>query len=444
MKLLPFLCLLCSCYCGFAQSLQITESTSGDLDQMLQDVIAPLDLQQVPSGYLYDRIGELPFLDALDGQTPGEANSNAARSHELFYQYLRAMDVSANNVDLPAMTAYAAARNDAQVNTQAQPLALAYTLHEYHRIRDDALDLNLLYVANDQLHDAANRPQSPYAADLAFLASTVLDEVDGPDVQFVLPAALRYGNLANTVGTVEIDFDDGQGYRSVATGTPFTISYPGSDVYTLRYRLTTPTGVYTTESYLQVNVAVQGLWAQTADLMLFLPNATVGRPDTLRVFFSSGCTNQIKRPLLAVQGFNDGVIIKGVDAEQFKEKLESRFNFLSTGVDTLLDDAGYDLVYLSFADPLASMRDNAEVVKAAVLELETRKAQAGHNEPTVVIGTSMGGAVSKYALLEMEQAGADMNVSHLFTWDSPLAGANLPLSFQYAVVQAHNFGDLRI
>ena len=58
MKLLPFLCLLCSCYYGFAQSLQITESTSGDLDQMLQDVIAPLDLDQVPSGFLYDRDAE--------------------------------------------------------------------------------------------------------------------------------------------------------------------------------------------------------------------------------------------------------------------------------------------------------------------------------------------------------------------------------------------------
>ena len=74
MKLLPFLCLLCSCYYGFAQSLQITESTSGDLDQMLQDVIAPLDLDQVPSGYLYDRIGEARQLLALDGQALTDTN----------------------------------------------------------------------------------------------------------------------------------------------------------------------------------------------------------------------------------------------------------------------------------------------------------------------------------------------------------------------------------
>ena len=61
------------------------------------------------------------------------------------------------------------------------------------------------------------------------------------------------------------------------------------------------------------------------------------------------------------------------------------------------------------------------------------KAEANSNEPTVVIGTSMGGVVSKYALLKMEQGGDEYDVSKLFTWDSPLRGAHMPLAFQYLI-----------
>ena len=71
------------------------------------------------------------------------------------------------------------------------------------------------------------------------------------------------------------------------------------------------------------------------------------------------------------------------------------------------------------------------MVKRAIQRI--RELQQG-NEDIVVIGTSMGGIIGKYALLEMEAAGQDTHVSKLFTWDSPLKGANVPLGLQMMIM----------
>ena len=40
-----------------AQSFEITYESPQDLEPVLLDILDPLDLEQVPSGYLYERIG---------------------------------------------------------------------------------------------------------------------------------------------------------------------------------------------------------------------------------------------------------------------------------------------------------------------------------------------------------------------------------------------------
>ena len=52
-------------------------------------------------------------------------------------------------------------------------------------------------------------------------------------------------------------------------------------------------------------------------------------------------------------------------------------------------------------------------------------------EETMVIGTSMGGQVARFALAWMEQQGLCHNSKLYVSFDSPHRGANVPLGIQY-------------
>ena len=95
-----------------AQTSQVTSQPMPNADSLITDVLSPLDLTQVPSGFLYDRIGEARQLLALDGQALTDTNYTIPLTYAISSDYLRHMDVSTDNVDLapldpwlPAMVA---------------------------------------------------------------------------------------------------------------------------------------------------------------------------------------------------------------------------------------------------------------------------------------------------------------------------------------------------
>ena len=83
-----------------AQTSQVTSQPMPNADSLIADVLSPLDLDQVPSGFLYDRIGEARQLLALDGQALTDTNYTIPLTYAISSGYLRHMDVSTNNVNL--------------------------------------------------------------------------------------------------------------------------------------------------------------------------------------------------------------------------------------------------------------------------------------------------------------------------------------------------------
>jgi hypothetical protein len=88
---------------------------------------------------------------------------------------------------------------------------------------------------------------------------------------------------------------------------------------------------------------------------------------------------------------------------------------------------GYDIIYLDFANGGADIRANAKVLEELINEVNHLKTG---NHPITIIGESMGGLVSRYALTDMERRGRTHNVGHYISFDSPHKGANVPVGFQ--------------
>lgn len=127
-----------------------------------------------------------------------------------------------------------------------------------------------------------------------------------------------------------------------------------------------------------------------------------------------------------------------------------------------LRDLGIDIVILNFPT-YTRPSDNTVINGGAdyiernglilVNLLETIKNDVVGNEEFIIIGPSMGGLVSRYALTYMEQNALDHQTGLWLSFDTPHLGANIPISFQYAInyiseqtgdVDMQNLRDLQL
>lgn len=153
--------------------------------------------------------------------------------------------------------------------------------------------------------------------------------------------------------------------------------------------------------------------------------------------FYDNIDGELDKPIFFVDGFdpNDS------------RKISDMYNLLDFGNsgDNLADiirDEGYDLVVLNFPNDYPSPTDgtiikggadyiqrNAYVLVELINTINGIKEVDA--EQSVIIGPSMGGLISRYALAYMEDQSLDHDMRLYLSFDAPHLGANVPIGVQY-------------
>jgi hypothetical protein len=136
------------------------------------------------------------------------------------------------------------------------------------------------------------------------------------------------------------------------------------------------------------------------------------------------------RPLIVVEGYEEPGVTQSSFDRLFKLLNGKTLNNSTENLTDYLYPAEYDLIYVDLADGSDWIQRNAYVVEEVIKKVNEMKAAAGSTEPNVVIGVSMGGVCSKYALLDMQKNGPTHDTRLFITYDSPLRGANIPIGTQ--------------
>ncbi len=193
-----------------------------------------------------------------------------------------------------------------------------------------------------------------------------------------------------------------------------------------------------------------------------------GRLD-YRIYYSTGNSAfKLRKPIIIIDGFDpqDRRRITDYDCwadgncnkhffkpleqklyQTFKDRHKSIADMMSYGgapIIPKLRDEGFDVVVVNFPTYTASngavidggadfIERNALTLASLINELNTRVAATGSNEKLVVVGPSMGGQISRYALAWMEKMGMDHNTRLWISIDSPHLGANIPIGIQSLV-----------
>jgi hypothetical protein len=374
------------------------------IDRDLAKALAPLEGRVLTTGVLYDRVIPLSGIERFDG-APGAATASRRIWRQLYDELRRASNASFQ----PPLTTIEAQAREVE-RSGVVPLALLDV--RYERLAPQALE--------------AARTTGRIASDAAlverraFAATALVDRSYRSEVRFRLDRARVFAN-AGAPRDVAIDFDDGLGYRPIDLGRDVTVRYGVPGEKTIRVRAS---GADANLAYATLTFTVEPNAAPTPDDTLHV-TATIpylgqfGTGDAY-VRLAPG-HSQITNPVIVIEGFD-------LDNSMNWEELYADLN--QQGLADSVSARGFDAIVLNFTDATDYIEKNAFVVEQLILDVQ---ALVPPSTTVAVVGASMGGLCSRYALAYMETHAIPHRVRTWIAFDSPHAGADLPLGIQYWV-----------
>lgn len=425
--------------------LHFTATAQDVLKTQLDNIFQNVNKSQVPTGYLEEYgPGMVPF-DIFNGVLTDSNRVDAPLWHAL-YGNLRASCIF-GSPNIPDFTTVNTGINS-YTNLTSQTAAIPLLLMNYSALNENAVQQNLFTVSNNQIFDVPGRTQSPYQQRLLFAAAPSIGVSNNGSITVLFRSELFYTNTGKTISNLQVDFNDGQGYRTINLNTPFTKNYTDTGYKRWRIKLNcTDASSYQcyAEFYVKriTTTGVAGRYSDGPPDIIQNFNAVPGVHSgaTVSVRFSRrGTERTLNKPLIVVEGYDASNVAPFIrtDPYNFERFLFDLDNEPSTNYDFsgALDlNAGYDLVFIDFNNGTDDILSNAALVQQVLNWVNSTKASNPNPEQNVVMGISMGGLVARYALAQMTKSPTQFPLgtqTRLFiSFDSPHRGANVPLSVQY-------------
>jgi len=263
---------------------------------------------------------------------------------------------------------------------------------KYNKFKNGVLKKGLIVRNDEGLHEGVDKSISPYEEKTVFAVS-------------VVSGGIYYGSTQtfcidpwNTPGTVvlaySINFDDGSGYRNVLNLNEIVVAYPsyGEKVITVvktyqHYGNPTPiTSISSFKIFVFEMAAIPNMqFNRTSNF------SWNGLPASYQVSVLYGFGNtSISKPIIFVEGFDptNSMNYPDIYVRLMEQNHVNRIRSL-----------GYDLIIMNFSDGGDYIQRNGMALVDLIQWVNAIKTS---DEDLVIVGASMGGIVTRYALLYME------------------------------------------
>jgi hypothetical protein len=409
-----------------------------------------LEKNRVPDGLLLDYAMEFTNLPNFNGAVLTDSNKVMAAEFFEIYNTLYLSRIHPNGFTIQSPYVF-----DSLWYNQRDTgkIVLAGLFYNYSRLRDDALSNNLITVQNEQLIDRYVNGiwQNPYQTETVFAISPSLEFYQGKNLQVVLPSTLWQTNAAASVSGISIDLGDGQGYRTLTIGQPLTLNYADTGIKVWKYRIQLTSGQYL---YSHSQVKIKNAVNENSCSGCRFGNSN---PETIpftadEAFQGTAATGFItiryrdadlglRRPLIVVEGFDAGHITNpelrfGTSTiDNFNENVF--FSGSNTLNNVLLNNLReYDIIYVDWRNGTDFLQRNALLLQTIIRWVNNNKEPlpGGGFADNVILGLSMGGPMTRWALRDMEtRLNQQHNTRMFISMDAPQQGANVPPAYQHLV-----------
>jgi pimeloyl-ACP methyl ester carboxylesterase len=274
-------------------------------------------------------------------------------------------------------------------------------------------------------------------------------------VEFLLPSSFVINNNNFDIQSIKANFNQDE-WLNIQQNMPFKISYDSPGLKKIKFEVKLTNG-QTYQLTSEINIKLK-----SGEVSLRGNNQVNDITSTLAYQgYSESQPHEGKGEYQIFLDTQDGVLDKpiflldGFDPGDGRT-IEDLYNILGYQGGNLIDDfraQGYDVVLLNFPvynrgnDIIDGGTDYIQrnaYVFIELINLINQQKQGTH--PNIVIGPSMGGLISRYALRYMEMNSMTHDTGLWFSFDSPHRGANVPIGLQHLlnfVAYGQNNADIQ-
>lgn len=400
-----------------------------------QDKAYDLLKNKTATNILYDRVYNLSKANTLDTKT-----ISATTFNQVYHEMQRA-DFS------QSLPKYEVLKAEAQLGKATKQVPLSILITDFETIKNAAIERGDIYLNSNTNFTIKPNKKDVFEKHSLNLMSALVAKSSSST--FILKEDFVFNTTNRIISSISIKTENSS-WKKITFGQPFQLSLnfsSGKQLIDYRIEFTNhqaieqsfeieinnePTDEINRNSYTLAPNAITSITATVGYQGFGETQAFVGQGEY--ELFLDTTTGVLDKPIFLVDGFDPG------DSRNSTAIYQS----LNYGAgQNLADDLraqGFDIVILNF--PVYTRANTTTVVDGGadfiqrnafiLVELINQiNAQKVGSEENVVIGPSMGGLISRYALRYMEMNSLDHQTRLYISFDSPHLGANVPIGFQH-------------
>lgn len=383
------------------------------LRTFLNDHYRSIERSPVPTGILYDLTLPISGISSFNGSDTAHAAS-LSNWLQIEFELRKAALVETG---LPLHTVF---REMGRANNREHVYSLAFLNYRFNRLREG---LPLDHAIRMDASGVISVEESALTEQRVFAVSALHAETyRGAETRFHVDLkSLYFSNDVHPLRSVKIDFDDGAGFREVSQRGDVVVRYsePGRKVIRVRAAQTDGLRLSAKCTFDVVTLTTPNpteTWTMTATI----PYNGQYSSGEAYVYLASG-HDTLTRPIVISEGFD---LYNDMNWDEFYALMNQQ-NLLET-----VHAMGYDAIILNYDDATTYVERNALLMEAL---LERVQQMIDPSRSIALVGPSMGGLTTRYALAYMEINNIPHRVRTWLSLDSPQRGANIPLGLQYWV-----------
>lgn len=406
-------------------------NTDRSFSENMTLMIEPLDKSQITTGILSDKAFVLSSMDEFNGLV-GSSNISLSRWKQIYRQLFTGLVIDTLLPSLDSLKVIA----DNHIKENTIPMIIANI--KYNNIKLSAIESNLLQYNDGKLYDVQGREQSPYDEKRFFSIVPFSGQIYQGQLNFKFDKDLIISNTEDTIIKIEVDFDDGLGLVEInlkqESENIVKINYDSLGLKTLSFIVKFSNGEVLIAKYsFSINSITSVIPDNSFSVTGYMPFGGHHGTGTAYVLYGCGSNNQLRKPIIVSDGFDPN------NERHFFDYLDYNGNS-QMGLYSLLNQnnfienarlEGFDFVILDYNGGGDYIQRNAQVLISLINNINSQLIANGSTSELIVVGPSMAGLISKYALRYMEENNLNHNTRMYISFDSPHLGANIPLGDQH-------------
>jgi pimeloyl-ACP methyl ester carboxylesterase len=404
---------------------------SGFISTFAQDKMFDLLKGKTETNILYNRVFALSHANEMKTK-----EINASYFLQVYHEIQRA---DFNN-RLPKLEVIRKAATLASIKNQI-PLSVLIT--DFESISENDLQNKFNLNASNQL-ELKNNETLELEKHVINIIAPIVAKSKTNEVTFVLNSDLIFNTTSREIKSIFYSKENSS-WQKINQNQPFTVHFAANGTQELALKIEFTNGTSSEES-ISFEINAPTLAYRNTNSVMAASSLTASIPyqgfgETAPVFgqgeyeiFLDNVDGVLDKPIILVDGFDPGDT----------RNTTTIYDLLNYGTNqNFADDLrnqGFDIVVLNF--PTYTIPGTTIVIDGGadyiqrnafilVALLNQINAQKVGTEKNVVIGPSMGGLISRYALRYMEMNNMEHDTRLYISFDSPHQGANVPIGFQH-------------